>query len=60
MAGVEPIRCVVVGPPRSGKSSMLLNLTTGEKSDETKKYIPTVFENYATEIEHIGQKYQLR
>ena len=60
MAGVEPIKCVVVGPPRSGKSSMLLNLTTGETSDETKEHIPTVFENYKTKIEHAGQKYELR
>ena len=52
MAGVTPIKCVVVGPPRSGKSSMLLNLTTGETSDEKKEHIPTVFENYATKIEH--------
>ena len=60
MSGVEPIKCVVVGPPRSGKSSMLLNLTTGEKSDDTKEHIPTIFENYATKIEHLGQKYELR
>ena len=60
MEGVLPIKCVVVGPPRSGKSSMLLNLTTGETSDETKEHIPTVFENYATKIEHSGQKYELR
>ena len=60
MAGATPIKCVVVGPPRSGKSSILLNLTTGETSDEKKEHIPTVFENYATEIEYTGQKYELR
>ena len=53
-------RCVVVGPPRSGKSSMLLNITTGETSDETKEHIPTVFDNYATKIDHAGKQYELR
>ena len=53
-------RCVVVGPPRSGKTSMLLNITTGETSDESKEHIPTVFDNYATKIDHAGQQYELR
>ena len=60
MAGPVPIKCVVLGPPRSGKSSMLLNLTTGETSDECKEYWPTIFDNYATSIEHQGQTYELR
>ena len=60
MEGVPPIKCVVVGPPRSGKSSMLLNLTTGETIDDSKGYTPTIFDNYATSIEHKGQTYELR
>ena len=60
MAGPLPIKCVVTGPPRSGKSSMLLNLTTGETVDDGKGYTPTVFDNYATSIEHQGQTFELR
>ena len=60
MAGPLPIKCVVVGPPRSGKSSMLLNITTGETVDDGKDYTPTVFDNFATSIEHKGQTYELR
>ena len=62
MAGALPIKCVVTGPLKSGKSSMLLNLTTGETADDDdgKDYTPTVFDNYATSIEHRGQTYELR
>ena len=60
MVMIMMTRCVVVGPPRSGKSSMLLNITTGETSDETKEHIPTVFDNYATKIDHAGKQYELR
>ena len=60
MAGPLPIKCVLTGPPRSGKSSMLLNLTTGQTADDEKEYTPTVFDNYATSIEQRGQTYELR
>ena len=33
MAGPLPIKCVVVGPSKSGKTSLLLNLTTKETVD---------------------------
>ena len=59
MAGPLPIKCVVTGPPRSGKSSMLLNLTAGQTADDG-KYTPTVFDNYATSIEYRGQTHELR
>ena len=57
---LKRIKCVVTGPARSSKSSMLLNLTTGETANDGKDYIPTVFDNYATIIKHQGQSYELR
>ena len=57
MADPVPIKCVVVGPPASGKSSMLVKLTTGEISSD---YTPTVFDNYATCIKQGGKDYELR
>ena len=57
MADPTPIKCVVVGPPAGGKSSMLVKLTTGEiLSDCT----TTVFDNFATRINHGGEEYELR
>ena len=52
-----PIKCVIVGPPASGKSSMLVKLTTGEISSN---YTPTVFDNYATCMKQGGNEYELR
>ena len=52
-----PIKCVVVGPPASGKSSMLVKLTTGEISSDC---TPTVFDNFATCIRQGGKEYELR
>ena len=60
MAGPLPIKCVVVGPSKSGKTSLLLNLTTKETVDDGRMYTPTIFDNYATSIEHEGQTYELR
>ena len=60
MAGPLPIKCVVVGPSKSGKTSLLLNLTTKETVDDGRKYTPTIFDNYATSLEHEGQTYELR
>ena len=59
MADPPDLRCVLVGPPDSGKSSMLLALTTGtcEASDT---YAPTVFDNYTATVEDGGRKYPLR
>ena len=60
MAGPLPIKCVVTGPKKSGKTSMLLALTTKETVDGDRKYTPTIFDNYATSIEHGKQTYVLR
>ena len=60
MAGPLPIKCVVVGPSKSGKTSLLLNLTTKETVEDGRMYTPTIFDNYATSLEHEGQTYELR
>ena len=57
----QAIKCVLVGPPSSGKTSLLLNLTTGEGIDENADYRPTYFDIcYETSIEHGGQDFQMR
>ena len=60
MAGPLPIKCVVVGPSKSGKTSLLLNLTTKETVDGVRMYTPTISDNYATSLEHEGLTYELR
>ena len=62
MADPQPIKCVLVGPPRCGKTRLLLNLTTGEGTVEYDSidYSPTFFDIYETSIEHGGQMYQMR
>ena len=57
MADPTPIKCVVVGPPAGGKSSMLVRLTTGEVPAD---YIETVFDNYTASIKQGGKEYELR
>ena len=57
MADPTPIKCVVVGPPAGGKSSMLVKLTTGEVPAD---YIETVFDNYTASIKQGGKEYELR
>ena len=59
MAETLDIRCVLVGPPDSGKSSMLLALPTGTyQNPET--YAPTAFDNYTATIEDGSHKYTMR
>ena len=60
MADPQPIKCVLVGPPRCGKTRLLLNLTTGEGTDDSFDYSPTFFDIYETSIEHDGQMHQMR
>ena len=60
MAGPLPIKCVLTGPSKSGKTSMLLALTTKETVDDGRQYTPTIFDNYATSVEHGKQTYELR
>ena len=59
MAESPDIRCVLVGPPHSGKSSMLLALTTGTHQKQ-QTYAPTAFDNYTATIEDGSQKYTMR
>ena len=52
--------CVLVGPPESGKTSLLANFTTGEPTDPSMLHEPTIFENYTTIIEQNGKEHELR
>ena len=54
------IKCVLVGPPCSGKTSLLVNLTTGEPTEASSQHEPTLFDNYTSFIEHSGEKCELR
>ena len=60
MTDLQPIKCVLVGPPRCGKTSLLLNLTTGEGTDDSIDYRPTFFDIYETSIENGGQTCKIR
>ena len=57
MADPVDLKVVLVGPPGSGKSSMILSLTT--KTFKT-VHSPTTFDNYAATIEDGQKSYQLR
>ena len=60
MAATCVTHCVLVGPPESGKTSLLVNLTTGEPTDPSMLHVPTIFEKYTTIIEQNGKEHELR
>ena len=57
MADPVDLKVVLVGPPGSGKSSMIYSLTT-----KTFKNVhsPTAFDNYTAKVEDGQKTYQLR
>ena len=57
MADPVELKVVLVGPPGSGKSSMILALTTNTFKTV---HSPTTFDNYAATIEDGQKSYQLR
>ena len=57
MADPVDLKVVLVGPPGSGKSSMILSLTTNTFKTV---HSPTTFDNYAATIEDGQKSYQLR
>ena len=60
MAGPQPIKCVLVGPASSGKTSLVLNLTAGTTTNSSSDSRPTFFDIYTTSIEHGGQMHEMR
>ena len=54
------LKVVLVGPPDSGKSSMILSLTS-DAYKNISEHTPTVFDTYRARIgDSEGQTYQLR
>ena len=58
--GHPDLKVVLVGPPDSGKSSMILSLTS-DAYKNISEHTPTVFDTYRAKIgDSDGQTYQLR
>ena len=58
--GHPDLKVVLVGPPDSGKSSMILSLTS-DAYKNISEHTPTVFDTYRARIgDSEGQTYQLR
>ena len=57
MADPVDLKVVLVGPPGSGKSSMIYSLTTNTFKNV---HSPTAFDNYTAKVEDGQKTYQLR
>ena len=55
----QSIKCVLVGPPATGKSAIITSLISGG-SDKLYNHIPTVFENYTVDIKEGKASHDLR
>ena len=58
MADRVELKVVLVGPPGSGKSSMILSLTANGTFKTV--HSPTTFDNYTATIEDGQKRYRLR
>ena len=55
----QSIKCVLVGPPATGKSAIITSLISGG-SDKLYNHIPTVFDNYTVDIKEGKTSHDLR